>query len=99
MNKEFQIPTEKLLRGYSVLVEFWSDDAGDTHELLGERELLAERKLTSAQRSELARIDAQVLALVAAIKTETWDTLMLQKTAELIRLGAENGAEPARKTA
>lgn len=97
MTKEYQRPTETLLRGYSVLVEYWDEKAGDTHELLGERELLAERDLTAGQKAELTRIDAQVLDLVADIKTETWDTLMLQKTAELIQ--AEAGKTTLRKTA
>lgn len=92
MTKAYQRPTETLLHGYSVLVEYWDAEAGDTHELLGERELLAERDLTAEQKMELARIDAQVLDLVAGITTETWDTLMLQKTAELIRAEAGNTA-------
>jgi hypothetical protein len=95
MSKEFQIPTEKLLKGYSVLVEYWSDDAGDTHELLGERELLADRELTKNQRVELDRVDAQVLALAKGIRSQTWDTLMLQKTAELIQELKKNSAHDA----
>lgn len=97
MKKQFQTPTERLLTGYSVLVEFWEDGAGDTHELLGERELLAELDLTASQRADLARVDARVLELVDDAKTETWDTLMLKKTADLIR--SEAGKSPLRKTA
>lgn len=95
MSKVYLRSTEELLRGYSVLVEYWSDDAGDTHELLGERELLAERELTDSQIEELGRVDEQVLALVESITTETWDTLMLKKTAELI----QHGQGQLRKTA
>lgn len=80
-----QTPTEKLLREYLALVEYWALDAGDTHELLGGRELLELRTLTSAQRRQVETADERVLDLADAQHGRGWDVEMLKQTAELIR--------------
>lgn len=77
--------TEKRLREYSALVEFWAPDAGDTHELLGVREVLADAKLTPDESARMAEIDVAVLRLADAAQGDGWDVSMLRKTAELIR--------------
>ncbi len=89
MKYPLEATTERLLRQYSALTEYWDDEAGDTHELLGDREMLVGRELTSEQRQEMERVDAKVLRLVDALPSdaEGWDVLMLRKTAELIRAG------------
>lgn len=85
MNSVSQTPTEKLLREYLALVEYWAPDAGDTHELLGGRELLERRDLTPAQRSQMLEADERVLLLADAQKGGGWDVEMLKQTASLIR--------------
>lgn len=75
------------LLSYSVYVEQWDEEAGDTHLLLGFREMLRDHasELSAAQLNEMHLVDERVLALVTANSTaQGWDIAMLRKTAELI---------------
>lgn len=88
MNTKLMKQHEQDLRAYSVLVEFWDDEASDTHELLGYRELLhnALGELSTLQRRQLSRVDDAVLRLVDMSATKSgWDVVMLRDTAQLIR--------------
>jgi hypothetical protein len=85
MSKELASSTEKLLREYSALVEYWDEEAGDTHELLGARELLVGRTLRSEDQAILGDADRQVIELASGTYENTWDVVMLHKTADLIR--------------
>ena len=76
------------LLSYSVYVEQWDEEAGDTHLLLGFREMLRDHasELSAKQLDEMRLVDDRVLALVAANSTtQGWDIVMLRKTAELIK--------------
>ncbi len=99
MSTQFRTTTEQHLKSYLALVDYWDSDAGDTHELLGSREILHER-LASLSKRDLQRLmqgDDDVLALVKSAKDAlklkrpedshislTWDVSMLFKTADLI---------------
>jgi hypothetical protein len=76
------------LREYSAYVEFWDDGAGDTHELLGSREILSARsgELSAAQIDAMAATDDVVVRLVSDLPaTRSWDSVMLNKVADVIR--------------
>ena len=94
MKYPLEATTERLLRRYSALTEYWDDEAGDTHVLRDDRELLVGRTLTTEQRQEMARVDTEVLRLVDALPVDAggWDVLMLRKTADLIRAEQEKRA-------
>lgn len=88
MNTTSAKPIADYLRSYSAYVEFWDSEAGDTHELLGGREILRDRagELTAADLAVLRRMDERVLSLVdESQSTQGWDVAMLRKTADLIR--------------
>jgi hypothetical protein len=76
---------EQSLRSYSALVEYWDEEAGDTHELLGARELLEGRILNPEEQAILEEADRRVIALANESYENTWDVVMLRKTADLIR--------------
>jgi hypothetical protein len=89
MSTKLMRPHEKDLRAYSVLVDYWDDESGDTHELLGYRELLHHSldRLTRPERMTLHAVDDKVLDLVAKNpETSGWDIEMLRDTAKLIEL-------------
>ena len=87
MTTKFHKPIAQRLLSYSVYVEQWDEEAGDTHLLLGFREMLRDHasELSAKQLDEMRLVDDRVLALVAANSTaQSWDIAMLRKTAELI---------------
>lgn len=99
MTTQFQATTEQHLKSYLALVDYWDAEAGDTHELLGSREVLHDR-IGSLSKRDLQRLmqgDDLVLSLVKSAKDQlkskrpedthislTWDVSMLLKTADLI---------------
>ena len=88
---------EQSLRSYSALANYWDEEAGDTHEMLSFREYLAENDsfLSRDEREKMQAVDAIVIRLSEDVNVEnTWDVVMLRKTADLIR-----GKVPAKKAA
>lgn len=83
------LSAEKLadyLHEYSVYLEYWSPDEGDSHEMLGAREILGKNagRLTSADAEELARLDRKAIRLMQTYRgRDTWDVKMLRETARL----------------
>ena len=93
MNTKSLWPIEKHLKSYLALVEYWDAGAGDTHELLGSREILhdrhAELSATAIQRMNAA--DDRVLSLTNGNSgTDGWDLKMLNETAVLIERERSN---------
>lgn len=83
-----QKTTTDYLKKYEIYVEYWEDEAGDTHELLGCREILHQRlnQMTSTQLAQLSAVDEQVLRLVQQHPTtQSWDVAMLRQTAALVQ--------------
>lgn len=88
MNTTSQKPIEHYLLSYSAYVDDWDPEVGDTHVLLGQREILHDRigELSREQYRTLWQVDERVLALAQARQTaENWDVRMLHQTADLIR--------------
>ena len=87
------------MRSYLVGIEYWDPEMGDTHEVLGSREVLRDRvgELSGEQLAQLRRADDQALALVAAHRgaAQGWDIAMLRKTAELIEAERAQGQRRA----
>lgn len=83
------LSAEKLayyLHEYSVYLEYWSPDEGDSQEMLGAREILDKNAghLTSAETEELARLDRKAIQLMQTYRgRDTWDVKMLRETARL----------------
>lgn len=67
MDSNLMMTVEDSLKAYSIYVEYWTPDAGDTFILLGHREFLQEHlaDLTKEQQALLQATDQRVLALVA----------------------------------
>lgn len=87
MNTKSTRPPEKNLHVYSVLVDYWDDEAQDSHEILGYRELLHAQlpDLSQGQRNRLATVDQKVMAIVKANpEMKGWDIEMLRDTVKLI---------------
>lgn len=81
MNTLSATELEKYLNEYSVSLEYWSADMGDSHEMLGARELLESNKsaMDSAQLSMLSAFDDKAKLLLDEYKgVETWDVKMLR---------------------
>jgi hypothetical protein len=79
---------EQFLRSYSAMVDYWDEEAGDTHQMLSIREYLAEneRTLSIEERAKMQAIDLEVLQLSERENNMAgWDTQMLHKTADVIR--------------
>lgn len=87
MSSQSPTPTESFLREYLALTDYWEPDAGDTHELLGAREVLTQRKLTVRETKTMEETDKKVLKLVDTLPNDAsgWDVQMLRMTAKLIR--------------
>ena len=83
MSSQSPTPTESFLREYSALTDYWDPYAGDTHELLGAREVLAQRALNKREIAAMVETDKKVLKLVDALPDDAsgWDVLMLRMTA------------------
>lgn len=91
MNKKL----ERYLREYSVDLDFWSSDMGDTHEALGAREILEANKasLTAAMRHHLDVLDTKAITLLATYRgPETWDVTMLR---DIVRLAESSRSRHA----
>jgi hypothetical protein len=88
MSKQLIGSTETLLNEYSALAEYWDEEAGDTHELLGTRELLDGRRLGPHEKARMDATDRRIIALSEARQGNGWDVAMLRKTADLIRRSA-----------
>ena len=58
---------EKYLREYSVYLDHWVADKGDSHEMLGAREILQKQiaLLSKDQEDELANLDKKAVLLVS----------------------------------
>jgi len=87
MSTTYRWPIEKHLKSYLALVDYWEDGAGDTHELLGVREILHDRsaELLPSDIKKMQSADDRVLALRAANSDKSgWDVQMLKETAVLI---------------
>ena len=79
MSDNLQIDIEKCLNHYSIDVEYWDYQAGDTNLMLGNRLFLQEHlnDLSQAQLALLQEIDQRVLALASVdyeIKEDEDDT-------------------------
>lgn len=82
MNTQLMLKLEKYLKQYSVDLDYWSNDIGETHETLGSREILESHKsdMTSAMLDSLNALDAKAKALLDAYHgEETWDVKMLRQ--------------------
>ena len=87
MNTKSQKPIGDYLREYSGLLETWWPSAGDTHELLGAREILHSRlgELGTAELKELHKADARAIELARRhVSDRGWDARMLQSVARVI---------------
>lgn len=83
---------DRYLHEYSVDLDFWSSDMGDTHEKLGAREILETNRasLTAAMRHHLDVLDAKAKRLLATYRgPETWDVTMLR---DIVRLAESAGS-------
>ena len=67
MDSNLQADIEKCLKHYSIDVQYWDSQAGDTNLMLGNRLFLQAHlnDLTHEQQQQLQEIDKQVLALAA----------------------------------
>ncbi|MBM3654714.1 MAG: hypothetical protein FJX06_18200 [Alphaproteobacteria bacterium] len=77
---------EKYLKAYSLDLEYWANDMGDTDETLGSRELLEERRseLTPVMLEKLISLDNKAKQLLDDYQgPDTWDVKMLRKIVEL----------------
>ena len=86
---------ERYLHEYSVDLDFWSSDMGDTHEALGAREILEANRasLTAAMRHHLDVLDAKAKDLLSNYRgPETWDVTMLR---DIVRLAESSGSSRA----
>ena len=95
MTSIFHLPIQNYLRSYSALVDHWDADAGDSHEILGSREVLQERlrELTPPELAQMQSSDDQVLLLArVGGQIPGWDLQMIQQAAELIRGSRERQA-------
>lgn len=87
MNTTSPKSTVDYLRSYSLDVECWDEDMGDSDQMLGHREVLHAHlaELSDAEHDQLMQLDARVTALAGEHSdTPGWDAVMLRKTAELI---------------
>jgi len=88
MTMQYPTKLDEYLHKYSIMLDYWNADEGDSHLMLDYRELIDEH-LTSAsaeQRKKLAELDAKAAALLDGyLGAETWDIKMLRETVKLIR--------------
>ena len=100
MNTTSRKSTADYLRSYSLDVECWDEDMGDSDQMLGHREVLHARlnELSVVELAQLTQIDERLVALADEhSETPGWDALMLRKTAELIQ--SERRASPLQHAA
>jgi hypothetical protein len=74
---------DKLLSDYSVMLEGWSPDEGDSHLMTDYRELLEENKaqLRPDQMQTLDGLDQEAKRLLDSYNgNDTWDVKMLRET-------------------
>lgn len=86
---------EKYLRAYSLDIEHWANDMGDTDEALGSREILEANRaeLTPEMQVDLVNLDAKAKRLLDAYHgPETWDVKMLRK---IVDIGLKNYRQAA----
>lgn len=80
---------ESCLTSYEGYIEFWSEDVGDTEQLLKLREHLHERLAeisAPAQQAVLRKVDDKLLRLVEQHQdSQSWDYVMLRQTGALIK--------------
>ena len=82
MSTESGRKTEKYLNCYEVMLDYWSNEEGDTHLMADYRELLQDdfEALTNPEKSRLSALDAKAKALLDAYHgDETWDVKMLRQ--------------------
>ena len=77
---------EKYLNEYSVYLEYWNEEQGDSHEMLGAREILQRqiRDLSDSQIEKLHTLDEKAIELLDNYDgKDTWDVSMLRDCVEL----------------
>ena len=73
---------EKYLNAYSLDIEYWANDMGDTDEALGSREILEAHRheLTPAMLERLIRLDTKAKRMLDDYQgPDTWDVKMLRE--------------------
>jgi hypothetical protein len=91
-----ELTTEKLLKGYSLDVEFWDDGFGETFMMLSRRKLLSSRTLDAAQANELASIDKKAEEMLSGHKgDETDDVADLRNVVAIIHAERQPNARQA----
>lgn len=87
MNTPSQKTSGDYLREYSGLLDSWWPEAGDTHEILGAREVLHARlvELTADEVAALRRADARAEELARRHAADSgWDATMLRDVVRLV---------------
>ena len=77
---------EKYLLAYSLDIEYWANDMGDTDEALGSREILEAHRheLTQPMLERLLAQDTKAKRILDVYRgPETWDVKMLRKIVDL----------------
>ena len=77
---------EKYLKAYSLDIDYWSNEMGDTDAALGSREIIEENrvKLTNSMLEQLSAADEKARATLNGYGGhETWDVKMLRKIVEI----------------
>lgn len=95
MNAALMTKLERYLQEYSVDLDFWASDMGDTHETLGAREILEANSasLTPAMRNRLDGLDAKARQLLDAYRgPETWGVVMLRDIVKIAQSGGTRHA-------
>lgn len=85
------------MRGFSLDLEFWSKESGETAAGVRQREILHDllEEMTPAQRAELAKLDTQAAALFAKYKGQPDPFSDIRALGDFVRIAESERAAHA----